>query len=211
MEEINMTLLALIVGGGMGYWLQHRQQLKLQLEIGSLKSKIEQLEKGAETIIAPEALTVAGIMEAVRYAGYVPEESENWVRFLIQGDAFFIDTGRLPRVFLLCEYQVDTNEYEMDIMRHAAHLMSDDLVMVKASITDNPDEKNCASLRFFLAAEDRNCDSFRQNLTDYIGLLEEGKRLLNEHYEKMVNEKRDAAVAANPFMPANKHENKILS
>ena len=49
------------------------------------------------------------------------------------------------------------------------------------------------------------------NLTCYIGLIQEGQDRMHEIYENLVKQKRDAAVAANPFMPASQPEKKVLS
>lgn len=203
-----MTLLALLGGGAIGYWLQHHQQLKLKQKIGSLKAKIEQFEKAAEAKTDSEVLTVYSVMEAVRFAGYVPEKDEHWIRFMASGEPFLIDTERLPQIFVVRDYGVDTKEWEMDLLKHAAHLMSDDLIMVKAIFYE--DAQSC-ELRFFVAAMDRNYSSLRDNLTRYIGLIYEGKNRMSEIYESLVREKRDAAVTANPFTPASQSENKVLS
>ena len=94
----------------------------------------------------------------------------------------------------------------MDLLREAAHRMSDELVMVKATFSD--DSKG---MRFFVAARDRNYDSFRGNLTSYLNILEDGQRVMNEAYNKMVDEKREAAIQANPVISPVKQENKMLS
>ena len=94
----------------------------------------------------------------------------------------------------------------MDTLKVAAHRMSDALIMVKATISD--DEK---SLNFFIAAQDRNYDSFRANLASYLRIIEDGQGKMNEEYHRMVDEKREAALAARPVIPSAQTENKILS
>ena len=180
-------------------------------ENGTLNARIDQMTAQMQNASAPAAddpLTIERIMDAVRYAGYVPEKDEHWVRFMISGELFLIDTERLPQFFIVRDYRVETNEWEMDLLRHAAHLMSDDLIMVKAIFYE--DAQRC-DLRFFVAAMDLNYASFRENLNRYINLIQGGHNRMHEIYESLVKEKRDAAISANPFMPANKQENKILS
>lgn len=154
----------------------------------------------------PQPLTVEKIADAVRMEGFFPEVEETGVRFKGQGESFYIDAERLPLVFILKGYNVDPNEWEMDILRDAAHKMSDDLVMVKATFSD--DNK---SLNFFVAAQDRNFESFRANLTSYMRIIEDGQRKMNGEYHRMVDEKREAALAAQPVIPPVRQDSKVMS
>ena len=153
-----------------------------------------------------EPLTVEKIADAIRMEGFFPEVEDTGVRFKAQGESFYVDAERLPLIFLLKGYNVDRNDWEMDILRDAAHKMSDALIMVKATISD--DDK---SLNFFVAAQDRNYESFRANLTSYMRIIEDGQRKMNEEYHRMVDERRDAALAAQPFIPADRPDSKVLS
>lgn len=96
----------------------------------------------------------------------------------------------------------------MDLLKHAAHLMSDELIMVKATFDE---DKDGTGLRFFVAALDANNASFQENLTRYIGIIEDGRQKMHQIYEQLVKEKRDAALTVHPFMPANPSENKVMS
>ena len=154
----------------------------------------------------PQPLTVEKIADAVRMEGFFPEIEETGVRFKGQGESFYVDAERLPLLFIVKGYNIDPNEWEMDLLRDAAHVMSDSLIMVKAMFSD--DDK---SLNFFIAAQDRNYESFKANLTYYMRIIEDGQRKMNEEYHRMVDEKRDAALAAQPVYPANKTESKVLS
>jgi hypothetical protein len=62
-----------------------------------------------------------------------------------------------------------------------------------------------------VAARDRNFESFRANLTSYLGIIEDGQRVMNEEYNRMVEEKRNAALKAHPMVPSAQQENKLLS
>lgn len=153
-----------------------------------------------------EPLDVGKIADAVRMEGFFPEVEETGVRFKGQGESFYIDAERLPLFFVVKSYNVDPDNWEMDLLRDAAHLMSDALILVKATFSDDG-----RTLNFFVAAQDRNYESFRANLTHYMRIIEDGQRKMNEEYNRMVDEKREAALKANPVMPSVQHENKILS
>lgn len=153
-----------------------------------------------------EQLNIGKIADAVRMEGFFPEVEETGVRFKGQGESFYVDAERLPLFFVVKSYNVDPDNWEMDILRDAAHLMSDALILVKATFSDDG-----RTLNFFVAAQDRNYESFRANLTHYMRIIEDGQRKMNEEYNRMVDEKREAALKANPVMPSVQHENKILS
>ena len=178
-----------------------RRQQETNLE---LLKRVPEMNGGRDG--EPRPLTVGTIAEAVRMEGFVPEVEETGVRFKSQGETFYVDAERLPLFFLLKGYNLDPEDWEMDILRDAAHRMSDELIMVKATISDDD-----SSLNFFIAAQDRNFESFRANLTYYLRILEDGQRKLDEEYRRMVDEKREAALAAAPILPSKQAENKILS
>ena len=153
-----------------------------------------------------EPLNIGKIADAVRMEGFFPEVEETGVRFKGQGESFYVDAERLPLFFVVKSYNVDPDNWEMDLLRDAAHLMSDALILVKATFSDDG-----RTLNFFVAAQDRNYESFKANLTHYMRIIEDGQRKMNEEYNRMVDEKREAALKANPVMPSVQHENKILS
>ena len=155
---------------------------------------------------SPEPLTVEKIADAIRMEGFFPEIEETGVRFKSQGESFYVDAERLPLFFIVKSYNVDPDNWEMDILRDAAHLMSDALILVKATFSDDG-----RTLNFFVAAQDRNYESFRANLTHYMRIIEDGQRKMNEEYNRMVDEKREAALRANPVIPSVQPENKVLS
>ena len=188
---------------------QNDRSVKTANENGVLKGRLETIQASHDSQTAQEdPVSVEGIEMAVRFSGYVPEKSEHWVRFLAAGDPYYIETDRLPTIFVLRQYSITPQELEMDLFRHAAHLMSDELIMVKATFYE--DEKG-TSLKFFVAALDANNASFQDNLTKYINIIEDGRREMHEAYEKLVKEKRDAALAINPVLPAYKPTDKVSS
>ena len=178
-----------------------RRQQETNLE---LLKRIPVTSEGSDG--GPQALTVGKIADAVRMEGFFPEVEETGVRFKAQGESYYVDAERLPVFFVVKSYNVDPENWEMDILRDAAHLMSDALIMVKATFSDDG-----KALNFFVAAQDRNYESFRANLTNYMRIIEDGQRKMNEEYNRMVDEKREAALKANPVIPSVQPENKVLS
>lgn len=151
-------------------------------------------------------LTPEQIAEAIRREGYIPEIDTDLVRFKIQGENYFVQTDRLPLLFLIKGYNLDPADWDIDLLREAAHLMSDDLAMVKASVGDDG-----TTISYFVAARDRNYESFRQNLSSYLNIMEEGQRKLDEEYHRMEDEKEEAARADQPILPTLRSESKVLS
>ena len=191
--------------------MQDNKNTKLAVENSLMKSRMEALEEKAsrmDPVDRYETLTSEGVEEAIRHAGYVPDRHEGWIRFMVAGEPFYVEIDRLPSVFVIRQHSVDTNEWEMDLLKHAAHLMSDELIMVKATFDE---DESGTGLRFFVAALDANNKSFQENLTKYISIIGDGRNRMNEIYERLVKEKRDAAMAVNPFLPESKPENKVLS
>ena len=190
---------------------QDNKNTKLLLDNSLMKGRMETLQERItekESIAPNEHLTADGIEEAIRHAGYVPDREEHWIRFMVSGEPFYVETRRLPSVFIIRQYGVDTNEWEMDLLKHAAHLMSDELIMVKATFDE---DKDGTGLRFFVASLDANNASFQENLTRYIGIIDDGRQKMHEIYEQLVKEKSDVALTVNPFLPENQSENKVMS
>ena len=193
--------------------IQDNKNTKLAVENSLVKGRMEGLmEKlSRQAPEADEPLTQEAIAEAVRRSGYVPEVSGTLVSFMLQGERFIVDTERLPQVFVVKQFQVDANQWDTNTLRHAAHVMSDDLIMVKAIIDEDGEGDNNPVLRFLVAALDRNYASFKENLTTYVRLIEDGRQQMHEVYERMVQEKRDAALTVDPFLSARQKDNKTMS
>lgn len=190
---------------------QDNKNTKLTVENSLMKGRMEVMQERIDektAISSMEPLTADGIEAAIRHAGYVPDRKDNWIRFMVAGEPFYVETGRLPSVFVIRQYSVDTNEWEMDSLKHAAHLMSDELIMVKATFDEDEDG---TGLRFFVAALDANNASFQENLTKYLSIISDGRQKMNEIYEQLVKDKREAALALNPYLSEPKTENKVMS
>lgn len=188
---------------------QNDRNEKTANENGVLKGRLETIQASHASQTAPEdPVTVEGIEMAVRFSGYVPEKGEHWVRFMAAGDPFYVETDRLPSIFIFRQYYITPGELEMDLFKHAAHLMSDELIMVKAFVYDDADDP---TIRFAVAAIDANNASFRENLTRYVTLINDGRDKMHEIYGKLVKERKEATLPVNPYLPDKTSESKVTS
>ena len=153
-----------------------------------------------------EPLTLDKIADAVRFNGYVPEKRKDSLVFRVQGENYLVDAEQLPLFFVVKGFNVNPAEWEMDVLREAAHIMSDKLAMVKATIFDDD-----SGLRFFVGAQDRNYESFKDNLMSYLRIIENAERVMHEEYDRLVGMKHDAALAAQPFISSSQQKNKVVS
>ncbi|MBQ9893469.1 MAG: hypothetical protein IJM35_09990 [Bacteroidales bacterium] len=182
-------------------------------EYGWIKGRMDNLMMSGSTDSgqvsdAYEPLTLEGVEATVRHAGYVPETTNGCVHFVTSGKYYIIDTTGLPLLFFSCYYNIQTNEWDMDLFKKAAHLMSDDLIMVKAIIEDSPDS---TVLRFVVAAMDRNYPSFTDNIMSYLRIINDGDRYLIETYNRLVEEKKNQDLSINPFASSARQDTKLLS
>ena len=153
-----------------------------------------------------EPLNLDKIADAVRFNGYVPEKRKDSLVFRVQGENYLVDAEQLPLFFVVKGFNVNPAEWEMDVLREAAHIMSDKLAMVKATIFDDD-----SGLRFFVGAQDRNYESLKDNLMSYLRIIENAERVMHEEYDRLVGMKHDAALAAQPFISSSHQENKVVS
>ncbi len=183
--------------------VQDHKNIYLVSDNKVLQARIEGLqEKQTEVIIPDEDLSPEGIEEAVRQAGYVPERKDGYIRFMVQGESYSVSTDRLPLVFVLKGYTVDEGDWDMDLFRKAAHLMSDELAIVKASFDEF---EGIMHLRFFTASRDNTVLGLRDSLSAYIDLINEGQRRVSEIYDQLVKERHETALTT-PFFPSTPHE-----
>lgn len=210
MSEITIISIIAAVTLGALLWDRHKDKRRFAEELKGQRETNQELLKRIPVMggsgSTKEILTVEKIADAVRMEGFFPEIDGNLVIFRVQGKTYYIDGNRLPLVLLVKPFGISPGELEMDIFKEAAHKMSDRLVMVKATVSE--DGKN---MRYFVAVRDRNYESFRANLTAYMGFLENGQHLLNEVYDKLVCEKRKEALDARPIVPKAKQGGKIMS
>lgn len=192
---------------------QNRRNATLSSENGLMKLRMETLgEKLSQRDPQGEdPLTADGMMKAVRHLGYLPDRLEDSIRFMVSGDVFHIVTERIPQVFIFKDFAVDSGEYDIQLMKYAAHLLSDELFMVKATIEDVDDKPDLFNLHFFVAATERTYSSFRENLPVYISLIDESAYRLNEIYKDLIEKKKAASIGVHPFMTREQLERKTVS
>ena len=190
-----ITIITLLLSLVLAALLWYTDKVNRQANMELLKRIPTAEETRPSTEVQP--LTVDKIAEALRMEGYCPEKEGDLITFKVQGEGYYVDTDRLPMFFLVKWYNVDPTAWDMDLLRAAAHKMSDDLVMVKAGISD--DDK---TLNFFIAAQDRNYESFRANLVYYLHILNDGQQKLAQEYNRMVEEQKNAVLPDNPPAPS---------
>ena len=219
METIYVCILTLLGVFAMMLWLEFRSQrvraeheerlrsIKQALDgVDSRVTRLEEEGRKADPADGPETsgdritqpkdgmLTMDGIIEAVREAGYVPEKrGDAIVSFVKDDELYYIDAERMPRLFIRKGYRVDPKEWDVDLMKQAAHQMSDEVIMVKADVDADPDEEGNQHLSFFLAAMDRTIRGFRENLKDYIEIIDHGQQRMSEMYGKLEDDRKEAA------------------
>ena len=186
---------------------------RLTAENGLIMGQIEMLQEqsaSTERLSANEKgpLTLEGVEAAVRHAGYVPDTRDGWVYFLVAGERFFIDTTRLPLIIISRHYDINKSEWDMELLKKAAHLMSDDMIMVKAIFEETQDE---TSVRFIVATRDRNYHSFRDNLLDYLGIVRDGSRRMVGIYDRLVEEQKNETLTMTAIEPVIQQNPKLLS
>ena len=209
-----ITIICLVAAAVLGTLLWDRLRdnrklaadLKWQQDANMQLLRHEPAQAESANTDGPEPLTLEKISDAVHFNGYVPEKQEDSVAFRVQGEHYFIDAERLPLFFVVKGYGLDPNDGEIDLLREAAHIMSDKLAMVKATISDDQ-----TALNFIVGAQDRNYESLRDSLTSYLRMIGDGQRFLNEEYDRLLKEKREAALAAQPYIPQVKQDNKVMS
>ena len=153
-----------------------------------------------------QPLTIEKIADSIRMEGYFPEILGDAVSFKVQGEGYYVDTGRFPMLFIAKSFSVDPTAMEMDLLKDAAHRMSDDLVMVKTTISEED-----KALNFFVAALDRNYESFRANFAFYLSLLMDGQRKMSEEYNRLVEKKQGSALKDETVGSSIQHDNKVFS
>lgn len=188
----------------------YNKNTKLAVENSLMKSRMEALEEKASGMSAaemPEPLTADGVEGAIRHEGYVLlERRENWIRFMVAGESYFAKIDRLPIVSVFRQYGVDTSEKDMDLLKQAARLMSGVTMVARASF-----HADDTIMRIFVAALDANKGSFQDNLTGYVSIIADARQKMDRIYEQLIKEKRDAALAVNPFPPGVNPKKKVMS
>ena len=199
----------------------HDENTKLTEENSRLKSRLDALltqpaeqEKPVIPEMTPEEpLTIEKIALAIqdRHYGYVQEVTEDAICFTVKDLNYKLYTDRLPQFFLVLQFGVEPEKYNLELLKHAAHLMSDDIIMVKAQMNEEPWSDGRIGLMFLVVAMDRNYSSFKENLDYYIDIINDGRQNLREHYERLEKERKEALPLLTSYASSDAKENKIIS
>ncbi len=196
---------------------EENTQLKSRLEAIQLR-KTEVVPEKKEVPSVPEIqpeepLTAEMIALAIQdqHYGYVQEVTEDTIRFVVKDLTYAIYTDRLPQIVLTLRFRVDSAKHDINLLRRAAYQMSDEIIMVKTQIDDEPGEDGLYSLFFFLVAMDRNYSSFKSNLNNYITIIEDGRQRMGEHYDRLENERNGVLPSLSALSSSASKETKILS
>lgn len=210
MIGLTITLGILCIAFAIAIATQDGKNAKLTADNALMKGRVEEMEKAVASRPAADdkSLTIEGIADAVRHLGFTPECEDGNVLFNIGDDRLYIDARRLPVLFVNHIYNVETEKWNLDIMRRAAHLVSDELVMVKALVHEDQDG---ATLRFFVAAMDRTATSLKYNLRSYLGLINDASNRLMEIYDGIVKEQDTPADILKPLTDSIKPKDNVAS
>lgn len=109
------------------------------------------------------------IMEAIRYNGFVAEAEDNWIFFKKQGDTYGIVTERLPMFIIMRHYDLDKNEWNMEILRQAAHKVSDEIIMAKVLLTGEDENE----ISFQITSFEDDYEHLKDFLCQYLSIIDE--------------------------------------
>lgn len=132
------------------------------------------------------------IMEAIRYNGFVPEvdTDENWVFFKKLGLTYGIVTERLPMFIIMRHYDLDKNEWNMELLRQAAHKVSDEIIMAKVLLTGEDED----GISFQITSFEDNYDHLKDFLCQYLSIIDESYARLFDIYNELENKKGEMSL-----------------
>ena len=130
------------------------------------------------------------IMEAIRYNGFVPEAEDNWIFFKKQGDTYGIVTERLPMFIIMRHYDLDKNEWNMELLRQAAHKVSDEIIMAKVLLTGEDED----GISFQITSFEDNYDHLKDFLYQYLSIIDESYVRLFDTYNELENQKSEMTL-----------------
>lgn len=132
------------------------------------------------------------IMEAIRYNGFVPEvdTDENWIFFKKLGLTYGIVTERLPMFIIMRHYDLDKKEWNMELLRQAAHKVSDDIIMAKVLITGEEED----GISFQIISFENDYDHLKDFLCRYLSIIDESYARLFDTYNELENRKSETTL-----------------
>ena len=166
----------------------------------TLKYDYEKLKKDATQASVVKAASVGEydrcrldrdlIMEAIRFNGFVPEgdADENWIFFKKQGDTYGIVTERLPLFTIMRHYDLDKNEWDMELLHQAAHKVADDIIMAKVLITSEDEDV----ISFQLTSFEDDYGHLKDFLCRYLSIIDESYFRLVDAYNELEKRRNEA-------------------
>lgn len=130
------------------------------------------------------------IMEAIRYNGFVPEAEDNWIFFKKQGDTYGIVTERLPMFIIMRHYDLDKKEWNMELLRQAAHKVSDEIIMAKVLLTGEDEN----GISFQITSFEDNYEHLKDFLCQYLSIIDESYARLFDTYNELENKKSEMTL-----------------
>lgn len=132
------------------------------------------------------------IMEAIRYNGFVPEvdTDENWVFFKKLGLTYGIVTERLPMFIIMRHYDLDKKEWNMELLRQAAHKVSDEIIMAKVLLTGEDEN----GISFQITSFEDNYEHLKDFLCQYLSIIDESYARLFDIYNELENKKSEMSL-----------------
>ena len=179
--------------------LQAAQAAKKETEVPAPAEKkdaetpVEKQEAKAPAPSKEALLTPAAVSGCMRAAGYVPEKREDGFAFTKEDETYLIDMSRNPQLFISKSYLLSAGDWDVELLQRAAHQMADEIIMIKADISDVVDEEGNRVLRFYVVMIERTVRGFRENLKDYIRIIDDGERRMRDLYHRLEDETKDAA------------------
>lgn len=129
-------------------------------------------------------------MEAIRYNGFVPEAEDNWIFFKKQGDTYGIVTERLPTFIIMRHYDLDKKEWNMELLRQAAHKVSDEIIMAKVLLTGEDED----GISFQITSFEDDYDHLKDFLCQYLSIIDESYARLFDIYNELENKKSEMTL-----------------
>ena len=132
------------------------------------------------------------IMEAIRYNGFVPEvdTDENWIFFKKLGLTYGIVTERLPMFIIMRHYDLDKKGWNMELLRQAAHKVSDEIIMAKVLLTGEDEN----GISFQITSFEDNYDHLKDFLCQYLSIIDESYARLFDTYNELENQKSEMTL-----------------
>lgn len=132
------------------------------------------------------------IMEAIRYNGFVPEvdTDENWIFFKKLGLTYGIVTERLPMFIIMRHYDLDKKEWNMELLRQAAHKVSDEIIMAKVLLTGEDEN----GISFQITSFEDDYEHLKDFLCQYLSIIDESYARLFDIYNELENQKSEMTL-----------------